>query len=614
MNLLSLLSLSAISAIAWAETHVFDWNITWVTANPDGMQPRPVIGINNEWPLPLLNFTKGDRIIANVRNQLGNESTSVHFHGFFQNGTNEMDGPPGVTQCNIPPNETMVYNFTLDQSGTYWYHSHTKGQYPDGWRQALVIHDEEDPYIGKYYEERVITLSDWYHDEMPGLLKEFINVANPTGAEPVPKSALMNDTQNLTVPVEPGKTYLFRVVNIGAFASQYFWIEDHDMQIVEVDGVWTEPATASMIYIASAQRYSVLVTMKNETNANYAMVGSMDTDLFDTLPSDLNYNSTGWLVYDSSVEKPAAKSVSEFDFYDDFELVPYDGLERYGDADITVTLDLTMDNLGDGANYAFFNGISYVAPKVPILYSTLTTGSAATDAAIYGTDTNAFVLNKGDIVDIVLNNDDTGKHPFHLHGHNFQVIWRSGDYEGHFNPDNVTFSSVPVRRDTLIAKPMGNFVVRFKADNPGIWLFHCHIEWHMDAGLAAVMVEAPLYLQENLTIPQNHYDVCSASGTPTEGNAAGNTEDFYDLTGENKAVAPLPAGFTARGIVALVFSCVAAFLTLFLPEYLIDSCLPFHSEQWDAKITARKPDQIGMDAHFAHNPGIRPVAETLGDA
>lgn len=113
MNLLSLLSLSALSAIVCAETHVFNWNITWVTANPDGMQPRPVIGINGEWPLPLLNFTKGDRVIANVRNQLGNESTSVHFHGFFQNGTNEMDGPPGVTQCSIPPNETMVYNFTV---------------------------------------------------------------------------------------------------------------------------------------------------------------------------------------------------------------------------------------------------------------------------------------------------------------------------------------------------------------------------------------------------------------------------------------------------------------------------------------------------------------------
>ncbi|KAL4736471.1 Cupredoxin [Aspergillus similis] len=564
MHTLSILSLSvsALTALTEAKTHNFDWNITWVTANPDGLQPRPVIGINNEWPLPLLNFTKGDRVIANVHNGLGNQSTSVHFHGFFQNGTTEMDGPPGLTQCNIPPGETMLYNFTINQSGTYWYHSHTKGQYPDGWRQALVIHDEDDPYIGQYDQEYVITLSDWYHDQMPSLLKEFISVENPTGAEPVPKSALMNETQNLTVAVEPGKTYLFRLANIGAFASQYFWIEDHEMQIVEVDGVWTEPATAERIYISSAQRYSFLVTMKNETNRNYAMVGSMDTDLFDALPDSLNYNVTGWLVYDESADNPAAADVADLDYFDDYTLVPYDGLEALPDADLTITLDLTMDNLGDGANYAFFNGISYVSPKVPVLYSALTTGSAASNATVYGTDTHAYVLEKDDIIDIVLNNDDTGKHPFHLHGHSFQVLWRSGDYEGHFSKDNVTFASVPVRRDTLIVSPMGNFVVRFKADNPGVWFFHCHIEWHMDAGLAAVMVEAPLYLQEHLMIPQNHYDVCAAAGTPTEGNAAGNTEDFSDLSGENKAVAPLPAGFTARGIVALVFSCVAAFLGL----------------------------------------------------
>jgi FtsP/CotA-like multicopper oxidase with cupredoxin domain len=109
----SLACLAALTASAVAKTHNLEWNVTWVTANPDGLQPRPVIGINDEWPLPLLNFTKGDRVIANVRNQLGNESTSVHFHGFFQNGTNEMDGPPGLTQCAIPPNETMVYNFTV---------------------------------------------------------------------------------------------------------------------------------------------------------------------------------------------------------------------------------------------------------------------------------------------------------------------------------------------------------------------------------------------------------------------------------------------------------------------------------------------------------------------
>jgi iron transport multicopper oxidase len=145
----------------------------------------------------------------------------------------------------------------------------------------LVVTDPKNPYIGQYDEERVISLSDWYHEQMPTLLKSFISVTNPTGAEPVPKAALMNDTQNLTVAVEPGKTYLFHLVNVGAFASQYFWIEGHTMKIVEVDGVWTNASEANMIYIASAQRYSVLVTMKNETNQNYAMVGSMDT-VFDS--------------------------------------------------------------------------------------------------------------------------------------------------------------------------------------------------------------------------------------------------------------------------------------------------------------------------------------------
>ncbi|KAL1626493.1 hypothetical protein SLS56_006804 [Neofusicoccum ribis] len=558
----SLLSFALLSSgLVAAATVNLDWNITWVTANPDGMLERPVIGINGQWPPPLLNFTKGDQVIANVYNALGNETTSIHFHGFYQNGTNNMDGPPGVVQCEIAPESTFTYNFTINQTGTYWYHSHTKGQYPDGLRQALIIQDPDSPYAGQYDEELVISLSDWYHDQMPGLLKQFISVANPTGAEPVPNSALLNDTQNFTLSVEPGKTYLIHLANIGAFAGQYFWIEGHTMRIVEVDGIWTEPAEADMIYVASAQRYAVLLTTKNDTSTNFAMVGSMDTDLFDTIPSDLNWNVTGWLVYSDSADKPAAATIDEFDPYDDFGLVPTDGLELYEEADYTITLDLTMDNLGDGANYAFFNGITYTKPKVPTIFSVLTTGSAASNATVYGTDTNPFVLNHGDIIDIVLNNDDTGKHPFHLHGHAFQVIHRSDDDAGHYDASNHSaFPSVPARRDTVLVRPSGNFVIRFKADNPGVWLFHCHIEWHMDSGLAATMIEAPLQLQSTLQIPENHYQVCNASNTLTSGNAAGNTVDFYDLSGENKSKAPLPAGFTARGIVALVFSCIAGFV------------------------------------------------------
>jgi iron transport multicopper oxidase len=163
----------------------------------------------------------------------------------------------------------------------------------------------------------------------------------------------------------------------------------------------------------------------------------------------------------------------------------------------------------------------------------------------------------------VLNNLDSNKHPFHLHGHNFQAISRSEDNAGSYDPTNATqnkFPQFPMRRDTFMVRPVSNFVLRFRADNPGIWLYHCHIEWHTAVGLIATLVEAPLDLQQSLTVPEDHFKVCQAQAIPTAGNAAGNTVDLFDLAGENAPPPPLPAGFTAKGIVALVFSCVSAFL------------------------------------------------------
>ena len=98
---------------AHATTVTYDFNITWVTANPDGLLDRPVIGINGQWPIPHISVTKGDRLVVNVLNQLGNESTSLHFHGIYQNGSTEMDGAIGATQCSIPPGGSFIYNFTV---------------------------------------------------------------------------------------------------------------------------------------------------------------------------------------------------------------------------------------------------------------------------------------------------------------------------------------------------------------------------------------------------------------------------------------------------------------------------------------------------------------------
>ncbi|KAF1844187.1 multicopper oxidase [Cucurbitaria berberidis CBS 394.84] len=559
-----LLPISLLASIAQCATVTYDFDIAWTYANPDGQQTRPIQGINGQWPIPPITVTKGDQLIVNVKNSLGNESTSLHFHGLYQNGTTHMDGPVGVSQCSIPPGGSFTYNFTVDQPGTYWYHSHEHGQYPDGLRGALIVHDPKDPHKDLYDEEIVLTLSDWYHDLMTNLLKDFISIANPSGAEPVPQAALMNDTQNLTVKIEPGKTYLFRIINMGAFAAQYVWFEDHTMRVVEVDGIYTEPMEANMLYLTAAQRYSVLVTAKNDSNSNFAFVGSMDQDLFDVIPAGLNSNVTGWLVYDDKKDKPAAKEIEAFEPFDDFNLVPYDKEGLYDKVDQSITLDLKMDNLNDGANYAFFNDITYVSPKVPTLYSVLSTGSNATNPAIYGSNTNSFVLGHNEVVEIILNNDDAGKHPFHLHGHAFQVVTRSDEAAGFFDPANTTtpLPATPMRRDTILVRPNGYIVLRFRSDNPGVWLFHCHIEWHVASGLIATMIESPLDLQRQLSdkIPQDHWKVCQDANKPTKGNAAGNTVDYLDLTGENKSPGKLPAGFTARGIVALVFSCLAAFL------------------------------------------------------
>jgi iron transport multicopper oxidase len=96
-----------------AATITYDFNVTWLLANPDGLYPRPVIGINNQFPIPPIVGTLGDRVIVNVNNQLGNQSTSLHFHGLFQNGTAHMDGPVQVSQCPIPPGSSYTYNFTV---------------------------------------------------------------------------------------------------------------------------------------------------------------------------------------------------------------------------------------------------------------------------------------------------------------------------------------------------------------------------------------------------------------------------------------------------------------------------------------------------------------------
>jgi iron transport multicopper oxidase len=188
-----------------------------------------------------------------------------------------------------------------------------------------------------------------------------------------------------------------------------------------------------------------------------------------------------------------------------------------------------------------WNDVTYLEQKVPSLFTAISTGQDAISPQVYGVNANAQVLGYGNVIELVINNFDSGAHPIHIHGHAPQQLYRSSS--GFYKPgEPLPPSPYPMRRDTWLVNPGGHTVSRFVADNPGVWFVHCHMDWHLVGGLAFTLVEAPLQLQASQTIPQEALALCEAQGTSTAGNAAGNTKNHFDLRGAVTTPNPSPSG------------------------------------------------------------------------
>ncbi|KAG7134218.1 Multicopper oxidase PfmaD like protein [Verticillium longisporum] len=412
-------------------------------------------------------------------------TTGIHFHGINQVSTNFMDGPSMVTQCPLPPGSTMTYQFTADVGGTYWYHSHNMGQYPDGLRGPMIIHDPNDPYVGQYDEEYILTLSDWYHEETITLVRAMLSPNNTQHTPPLPQAVLVNDGAGSHYPFVKGKTYRFRIISFAAFAGFMIHFDSHDMNVIMNDVVST--ATTLIMFPEKPLREDIVSKWR---------------------PSD-----------DSHFESPDGPD----------SILP--------SPDQTIVIDFTTCFDSNGIPRSCINQKPYIEQKVPTLYTAVTTGDFNTDPAVYG-QVNPFIVSAGSIVDIVVNNHDVAIHPFHLHGHHFQILRRpssgTGDWPG---ANRARLNNNPPYRDTVSVMGNSHAVLRYKADNPGVYLFHCHIEWHVEMGLTATIIEAPEVLRE-LSIPQDHLEICKSEGIPTSGNAGGNSEDPLDTSNFN-SVPPL---------------------------------------------------------------------------
>jgi iron transport multicopper oxidase len=544
---LALLATAASSVLALVpatggSTVKLNWDIEWVpnknplAPSPRGA-PRPVIGINGAWPLPTVEATVGDIVEITINNKLGNETTGIHWHGLHQIGTSYQDGSAHVTQCPVPPGSSFTYKFWLDQAGTYWYHSHTGSQYPDGLRGAFIVKDKVDPYAGQFDKEYLLTLSDWYNDQVPFLLDTVIfNKSNVQMQPPLPAGGLINDGTGALYKIEAGKSYKFRVINIAAFVGFFLKFEDHEVSVIEIDGVTVKKTAAELIYLAPGMRYSVLVKAKAsapEKNFAISALIDMQPNWRAPLPNVPAIYLTGTLSYDAAKGPAAASPITDLTkIIDDLTLKPLVP-HVLGKTDKTITLDFNM-GFQEGVPRAFINDKPFVPQKVPTLYTAKTTGQDALNPAIYG-QINPFIVKKGEVVELVVNNLQTfAQHPFHFHGHHFQVCARGASQAG--VAKDYECDDDAMMRDTVTIEAGSFAVLRFKADNPGVWLFHCHIEWHVPLGLSATIIEDPIAIQKELTIPQDHLDACKANCYPTKGNAAGNTKNPSDLTGFNEAV------------------------------------------------------------------------------
>ncbi|KAI0252945.1 ferroxidase [Lactifluus subvellereus] len=589
----SLASLLILTSPALAGVKEVWWNLTYVeNASPDGLHERRVIGVNGSWPPPPLDVTTDDSLIVHAFNSLSQPST-LHHHGMFFNASTWFDGAQGVSQCGIPPGQSFDYVIPTNSSGqwgTYWVHAHASGQYVDGLRAPFVIRPPTEAH--SYDAEYTIVLSDWYHDEHSVLIKKFINVANPRGAEPIPDSALMYFTQkdsylgpmpgknpasvtsrvgfneNATLPFEPGKTYRLRIVNVGAFAAFFFWIDGHEMRVIEVDGTDVKESPIDLLSITVAQRYSVLVTARSDTSSNWAIHANMDTDMFDKVPPKLQPNVTSSITYNSSASVTDLGFVDAYHNFNDTTLVPV-VVEPMLPADRTIELEVSFGTMDDGTNRAMFNQVTYHYPLVPTVLSVLTLGSNATNVTAYGT--GGIVLDHLSAVEIILKNGDVGKHPFHLHGHKVQIVNRAQNYSSTdptLNPPLVEGQANPIRRDTVQVPQGSSVTLRVVADNPGAWMLHCHIEWHLEAGLAVTFVEAPLEMQRRATTiqapPASLAQQCLAQNLLASGNAAGHAS-ATDLSGLPTGPFLQNNGWHTKGILAMtgcVLTAVLGMLTV----------------------------------------------------
>ncbi|KAJ2516435.1 ferroxidase fet3 [Coemansia sp. RSA 1939] len=486
---------------------------------------RRLIGVNGRWPPPEVHVNLNDTLVINAHNSL-DVATSIHAYGFYQNGTNFYDGVPGTTECGIAPNMTYTYVIPVTQTGTFWLQSQYASQFVDGMRTPLISYAPQEHY--QYDSDQVLMLEASYHRGAKDIVNQLMSTVKGVREAFVQPYMLINsvggsDLNKTKITVQSGKTHRLRLINVSAAWMVRFGIEQHTMQIIEIDGIDTEIKETNSVLLFPGQRASVLVTAKNATDHNYIFHADMFTDVGQdgqrtVLPYQgiVEYSPNASLL---NYTKAGSSSTVDWEFTQDIDMVPLEKIPPPG-VHKWVPLEVSTTTYDDRRMHSAFNNRTYAAPIVPSLLTALSTGYQAYYPDVYGFKTYPVILDPLEDVEVAIFNNDATTHSFHLHGHSFFIIAR-GTVDKNQN-NRIAAGNFPMRRDTIAIPPRGYTIIRFRADNPGAWLLHSQMQFVKEQGLSLTFIEAPYRIGANLrNAPADMLENCLTMGIPISGNALG---------------------------------------------------------------------------------------------
>lgn len=413
-------------------------------------------------PGPEIRVRQGDRLRIAVENALA-EDTTVHWHGLRV--PNAMDGVPHLTQAPIAPGETFTYAFDAVDAGTFWYHPHQRSfeQVGRGLYGVLIIEETNPPRADR---EMVWVLDDWRLTQEAGIAEDFGGFHDMSHAGRLGNTVTINGRVPDAVPVRTGERVRLRLIN--AANARIFALDFGDLapQVIALDGQPVTPHAPQdargWVVIGPAMRVDLMIDMTGAPGETLTV-----TDRF---YSDQNFEVVD-LAYAAT---PLRDAPPDWDMALTPNPLPEPDLARARRHEVTFTggmmggmverqMGLTSEGgmMGGGMMSRMHDGgiwfVNGVAAEGHILDPML-------------------VLERDVSHVIAMTNATAFHHPIHLHGHSFRVISRNG---------------MPTARrewqDTVLMAPREQVEIAFVADNPGDWMFHCHILEHQAGGMMGVI-------------------------------------------------------------------------------------------------------------------------------